>query len=98
MVIPYFNIIFLLVELEVNLLAAGVFKEEQIILVQEIHQVVLAYLNLHVPLLLFAEIEQFRNQFPQLETVLIDSQYLVIYIRSEGLYLQQSFHLSHDKC
>ena len=97
MVIPDFNVIFLLVELETNLLAAGVFEEKQIILIQEIHEVVLAYLYLHMPLFLFAEIEQFRNQFTQLDTVLVDSQYLIIYIGSECLHLQQSFHLSYDK-
>ena len=97
LVIPHFNVILLFVELEVDLFTAGVFEEEQIILIQEVNQVVLAYFNLHVSLFLFPEVEQFCNQFPQLETVLVDSQHLIIYIRRKCLHLQQSFHLSHNQ-
>ena len=64
LVIPHFNVILLFVELEVDLFTAGVFEEEQIILIQEVNQVVLAYFDLHVSLFLFTEIKKFRNQFP----------------------------------
>ena len=53
----YFNVILLFVELEVDLFTAGVFEEEQIILIQEVNQVVLAYFDLHVTLFLFTEIK-----------------------------------------
>ena len=58
------HVILLFVELEVDLFTARIFEEEQIILIQEVNQIVLAYFDLHVTLFLFTEIKKFRNQFP----------------------------------
>ena len=57
LVIPYFNVILLFVELEVDLFTARIFEEEQIILIQEVNQIVLANFDLHVTLFLFTEIK-----------------------------------------
>ena len=57
LVIPHFNVILLFVELEVDLFTAGIFEEEQIILIQEVNQIVLANFDLHVTLFLFTEIK-----------------------------------------
>ena len=57
LVIPHFNVILLFVELEVDLFTAGVFEEEQIILIQEVNQIVLANFDLHVTLFLFTKIK-----------------------------------------
>ena len=47
----------LFVELEVDLFTARIFEEEQIILIQEVNQIVLANFDLHVTLFLFTEIK-----------------------------------------
>ena len=57
LVIPHFNVILLFVELEVDLFTAGIFEEEQIILIQEVNQIVLANFDLHVTLFLFTKIK-----------------------------------------
>ncbi len=53
---------------------------------------------LHVPLFLFAEIQEFGDQFAQLDAVLVNAQYLIINGGCEVLQLHQSFHLRYDEC
>ena len=97
LVVPHFEAVGVFLEQEVDLLAVGVLHENQVVLVEEVHDVVRADLHLHVPLLLLAEVEQLGDELAQLYAVLVDAQYLVVDGGREVLQLHQRLHLRDDE-
>ena len=97
LVVPHFKTVGFFVEVEVDLFGAGIFQEQQVVFVQELDDIVRGSLYLHVALFLLAEVEQFGNQLAQLQAVFVDTQYLIVDIRSKVLHLQQCFYLGYNQ-
>ena len=97
LVVPYFKAFAVFLEVETNLLAAGILHKDQIVLIEEMYDIVRTDFYFHMPLFLFAEVKEFSDQFAQLDTILVNTQYLIIDSGCEVLQLHQGFHLRHDK-
>ena len=63
LVVPYLQAIGSFLENQVYLPGVGILQEQQIVLIQKVYEVVTADLDFHVSLFLFAEVEQFVDQF-----------------------------------
>ena len=97
LVVPYFKAFAVFLEVETDLLAAGILHKNQIVLIEEMYDVVRTDFYFHMSLFLLAEVKKFGDQFAQLDTILVDTQYLIIDSGCEVLQLHQGFHLRHDK-
>ena len=78
LVVPYFKAFAIFLEFEIDLLAAGIFHKNKVVLIEEMHNIVRTDFYLHMSLFLFTEVEEFGNQFAQLDTILVNTQYLII--------------------
>lgn len=96
-VVPEVDAVTALLEVERDAPLCRVFLEEEVVPVDEVHDVMLAHLDGHVALFLLAEVQQLGDQFPQLQAALVGLQYLVVDVRGDGAHLQQHLHLPDDE-